>query len=106
MKKHQCKPENAGKPQQSFTVVGLFPDSEWDNSMWDASFVEHVHADSPKQAAKAASLEATRKRLLGKKPNEMATDEEIAELAGNIETLAIFKGHHRDVYDFNARNED
>ena len=104
-----CGGDDASNPEQTsgelkaFTVVGLFPDSEWDSSMWDASFVEHVTAQSPALAAQAASVEATRKRLIGKDANDgVATDEEIQEMAGNIEVLAVFGGCLMDLYDRNA----
>jgi len=41
-------------PNRAFTVVGLYPDSEWDSSMRDASFVEHVHAQTPSDATEQA----------------------------------------------------
>ena len=104
-----CGGDDAPNPEQTsgelkaFTVVGLFPDSEWDSSMWDASFVEHVTAQSPALAAQAASVEATRKRLIGKNANDgVATDEEIQEMAGNIEVLAVFGGRIMDLYDRSA----
>ena len=104
-----CGGDDAPNPEQTsgelkaFTVVGLFPDSEWDSSMWDASFVEHVTAQSPALAAQAACVEATRKRLIGKDVNDgVATDEEIQEMAGNIEVLAVFGGRIMDLYDRNA----
>ena len=104
-----CGDDDAPDPEQTtgelkaFTVVGLFPDSQWDGSMWDASFVEHVTVQSPALAARAACVEATRKRLIGKDAHDgVATDEEIQEMAGNIEVLAVFGGRLMDLYDRSA----
>lgn len=95
-------PEQATMELKAFTVVGLFPDSEWDSSMWDASFVEHVTAQSPSLAARVACVEATRNRLIGKDTHDgVATDEEIQEMADNIEVLAVFGGRLMDLYDRN-----
>lgn len=88
--------------QQLFSVIGLFPDSEWDGSMWDASFVEHVTARTPGHAARVASLEAARKRIIKHYPDAESSNEEIAEMADNIEILAVFAGHLMDLYDRNA----
>jgi len=83
-----------------FTVVGLFPDSDWDGGMYDASFIDHVQADSPIEAAKAARLQAARSRVVPNDENdEDETSKQVAELADNILVLAVFSDCHKDEYD-------
>ena len=87
-------------PNRAFTVVGLFPQCDWDGSVRDASFVEFVEATSPHEAAKSARIHAARNRLVFEA--EMPEDELLkeAEKQGfQIETLAVFEGHIPDVYD-------
>jgi len=83
-----------------YTVVGLFPQSDWDGSVRDASFVEFVEATSPHEAAKSARILAARNRLVFEE--KMPEDELLkeAEKQGfQIETLAVFEGHLEDLYD-------
>jgi len=87
-------------PKRAFTVVGLFPQSDWDGSVRDASFVEFVEATSPHEAAKSARILAARNRLVFEE--KMQEDELLkeAEKQGfQIETLAVFEGHLQDQYD-------
>jgi hypothetical protein len=104
-----CEEINCGKGHESqadsgllkpYTVVGLFPQCDWDGSVRDASFVEFVEATSPHEAAKSARIHAARNRLVFEA--EMPEDELLkeAEKQGfQIETLAVFEGHIPDLYD-------
>jgi len=104
-----CEQINCGKGHElqadsgllkPYTVVGLFPQCDWDGSVRDASFVEFVEATSPHEAAKSARIPATRNRLVyeEKLPEDELLKE--AEKQGfQIETLAVFEGHIPDVYD-------
>jgi hypothetical protein len=104
-----CEQINCGKGRESqadsgplkpYTVVGLFPQSDWDGSVRDASFVEFVEATSPHEAAKSARIAAARNRLVYEE--KMPEDEIIREVEKQslqIETLAVFEGHTPDLYD-------
>ena len=104
-----CENINCGKgrePQadsglpKPYTVVGLFPQCDWDGSVRDASFVEFVEATSPHEAAKSARIVVARNRLVYEE--QMQEDELLkeAEKQGfQIETLAVFEGHLEDLYD-------
>jgi len=96
-----CEQLNLDPTRKSiFTVVGLHPDSDWGNGLYDASFVDHVQADSPIEAARAARLHAAQNRLVPDHENdEVATSKQVAELARNILVLAVFFDCHRDEYD-------
>jgi len=83
-----------------YTVVGLFPQCDWDGSVRDASFVEFVEATSPHEAAKRARIVAARNRLVFEE--KLPEDEllkEAEKLGFQIETLAVFEGHIPDLYD-------
>lgn len=87
-------------PDHAFTVVGLYPDSEWDSSMHDSSFVEHVSAKTPIEAAKKARTQMAKNRLSSPGSLEDATMKaEVVEFAENIEILAVFNGFLNDEYD-------
>jgi len=89
-----------GPDDGHYTVVGLFPDSDWDSSMWDASFVEWVEAGTPLAAAQAARVEAARKRLIPDDPeDEAAVNRAAEEFAPNTAILAVFPGWLGDQYD-------
>jgi len=104
-----CEQINCGKDHASqaggsipkpYTVVGLFPQCDWDGSVRDASSVEFVEATSPHEAAKSARIVAARNRLVfeEKLPEDELLKE--AEKQGfQIETLAVFEGHIPDLYD-------
>ena len=83
-----------------YTVVGLFPQCDWDGSVRDASFVEFVEATSPHEAAKSARILAARNRLVFEE--KMPEDELLKEAEKHgfqIETLAVCEGHTPDLYD-------
>lgn len=85
---------------QSYTVVGLFPDSDWDSSMRDASFVLFVHAATPNSATASARLQAAQKRAEEWDEQDAETlQEEIADFASRSEVLAVLEGHLPDLYD-------
>jgi hypothetical protein len=104
-----CEDINCGKGHElqadsgllkPYTVVGLFPQCDWDGSVRDASFVEFVEATSPYEAARSARILAARNRLVYEQElpeNEFLKE---AEKQGfQIETLAVFEGHIPDLYD-------
>ena len=104
-----CEELNCGKDHElradsgqlkPYTVVGLFPQCDWDGSVRDASFVEFVEATSPHVAARSARILAARNRLVYE---ETLPEDELlkeAEKQGfQIETLAVFEGHIPDIYD-------
>ena len=61
-----------------YTVVGLYPDSMWDGSMHDASFVEHAEAESPVKAAQEVR-------------HQLAEETEMEP--GDLVVLSVFEGH-------------
>lgn len=84
----------------TFTVVGLLPDSEWDGSMRDATFIEQVEAQKPSEAAQTAQVVTARLRIAatdGRDEDEV--NQEIEEYASTIEILAVFPGTLPDLYD-------
>ena len=94
----QLNMESTG--ESMFTVVGLFPDSDWGDGLYAASFVEHVNAKRPIEAAQTARFEAARKRVQAKGgSDEITIKKETAEFASNILVLAAFRGEHADLYD-------
>jgi hypothetical protein len=104
-----CEDINCGKGHESqadsgqlkpYTVVGLFPQCDWDGSVRDASYVEFVEGTSPHEAAKSARIVAARNRLVFEE--KMPEDELLKEAEKHsfqIETLAVFEGHIPDLYD-------
>lgn len=85
---------------KEFTVVGLYPDSEWNSSMRDASFVEHVRARTPAGAADQARRKTARSYLSSQgNTDEDVPESGVSEMAGNIEILAVFEGALQDLHD-------
>lgn len=69
----------------TYTVIGLYPDSEWGyGSMRDATFVEHIDAESPTWAAIRAKREVAARREI--------TPEQLC-------VIAVFCGKHLDDYE-------
>ncbi|HUT24719.1 MAG TPA: prolyl oligopeptidase family serine peptidase [Sumerlaeia bacterium] len=99
---------NAKKPDGNrYTVISILPDSDWDSSMWDASFVEWVGADTPLDAAQAGRIEATRKRLIPEDPeDEDAVNRAAEDFASDIAILAIFSGWLPDQYNPEEEGQD
>jgi len=90
---------NASSPS-GFTVVGLYPDTDWDGSMQGATFVEWVDAPSPIEAARMARHRMARIRLSGSdEPADADLEKEVPEAAGDFEVLCVFKGRHEDLYE-------
>ena len=65
----------------TYTVVGLHPDSDWSHGMREASFVTFVQAMSPSHAGLLACREMT--------PDE----------PDDVVILAVFEGSHQDRFD-------
>ena len=83
-----------------FTVIGLYPDSDWGHGLYEAGFVKHVNAKRPIEAAQATRLEAARKRVKSLGMNDEATiEKEATDFAQNILVLAVFRGALNDLYD-------
>lgn len=70
-----------GTVDRAYTVVGLYPDSEWGQGMREAVFVEHVEAGRDEEAIGLA---------LEKMAAQSGFDVE------ELEVLALFKGHLMD----------
>jgi hypothetical protein len=82
-----------------YTVVGLFPDSCWDNGMHDAAFHACIAAETPIDAARTARLQAAEARLLAvDEDNKDERVDEIKEFAEGIVILAVMEGRFEDVY--------
>jgi len=90
------------RKRTAWTVVGLFPDTEWyDGDMRDACWIAHVWVDDPKDAWRRGALRAACWRAKDRYDStEEHTDfrEEALRLADNSVCLGMFKGHHKDVY--------
>ena len=68
--------------------------------MHDASFVEHVHSQTPIQAAKKGRLVAAGNRMVPTDENDEKTlQKQAAELANDVLVIAVFRGHLSDLYD-------
>ena len=67
---------------QTYTVVGLYPDTEWGQGMHEASFIHHVKAPTPTIAARFA-----RRELAGENN------------ADDLEVFAVFIGYLLDQYE-------
>lgn len=83
-----------------YTVVGLFPDSEWNSSMRDATSVEHITAENPIEAVRLAREQMARSRIRTEEGMaRSAIDEEVERFGQDIEILAVFHGHLDDLFD-------
>jgi len=111
-----CEEINCGKghelqadssPLKPYTVVGLFPQSDWDGSVRDASFVDFVEANTPHEASESARIIAARNPLVFEE--KMPEDEllkEAEKYGFQIETPAVFEGHTPDLYDPRKETSD
>ena len=87
----------ARNPRGQYTVVGIFPDSDWDSCRHDASFVEWIEAGTPLPAAQSARVQAANNRLIVEDSDDEATvNERTQELVASTEILAVFPGWIRD----------
>ena len=94
------------EPSHAYTVVGVFPGSDWDASPYDASFVETVPAEGPAQATHAAKLQAAWNRCT---EEEEESDQEhaqrVADLVDSTTVFAVFEGSLLDLHDPLAKEE-
>ena len=72
-----------------YTVIGLYPDTQWDGCLRDATFVQHVKASTPLQAASSARSWAAQSLAA----SESTINHE------DIEILAVFPGQLMDVWE-------
>ena len=101
-KRSQRKHPPRGKEvaQNPYTVIGLYPDSDWGSCMFDATFVEWVTAPSPIEAARIARHQMARVRLSGSdEPADDDIEKEVPEAAQDFAVLCVFSGHHEDLYE-------
>ena len=68
-----------------YTILGLHPSDDWGDGLYEATFVEHVEAQGPVEAASVARC-------------KMAASDDDRD-AGDFLILAVFEGHLTDVYD-------
>ena len=88
------------EPSHAYTVVGVFPESDWDASPYDASFVETVPSDDPAQAAQAARLQAAWNRCTEEEEeSDQAHAQRVAALADGTSVFAVFEGSLVDFHD-------
>ena len=69
----------------AYTVIGLLASDDWGDGLYEATFVEHVEAQGPIEAASVARC-------------KMA-ESAVSQGPGDYVVLAVFEGHLTDVYD-------
>jgi len=99
--KSMSRAESDGKPRK-YTVVGIHTNVDWEGGLHGASFVWHVHAKSPSEAAEKARCAAATGRVDDSDGAEAT--EETKEYAEGIAIIAVFEGYHlMDAYDPDAQ---
>ena len=71
----------------TYTVIGLHPDTDWSDGLREATFVHDVEAPTPTLAAREAKRQMTTSY-----PEDPGNPDD-------IEIIAVFEGGHRDHYD-------
>ena len=74
----------------TYTVIGLHPDTDWSDGLRDATFVHFVRAGTPTLAAREAKRQIT--------GGESDPDD--------IEIVAVFEGRHDDRYEQSLDTEE
>ena len=72
----------------TYTVIGLHPDTDWSDGLRDATFVHDVEAATPTLAAREA-----KRQVAGGDPDD-------------IEIVAVFEGRHDDRYEQSLDTEE